>query len=50
MRSTLLPGTFTLTASREGLKPATITINTKPVVVKDGLTLEMPETLSPAAR
>jgi beta-galactosidase len=50
MRSTLLPGSFTVTAAREGLKPATITINTKPVAVNDGLTLEMPETLSPAAR
>jgi len=50
MRSTLLPGTFTVTAKREGLKPATITIESKPVVVKDGLSQEMPPTLSPAAR
>jgi beta-galactosidase len=49
-RSTLMPGTFTVTAKREGLQPATITIDTKPVAIEDGLTLEMPPTLSPAAR
>jgi hypothetical protein len=27
-----------LTAKREGLKPATITFDSKPVVIKDGLT------------
>jgi hypothetical protein len=32
------------------LKPATITIDSKPVQIKDGLTLEMPRTLSPTAR
>ena len=50
MRYTLMPGTVRLTAKREGLKPATITIESKPVVVKDGLSQEMPPTLSPAAR
>jgi beta-galactosidase len=50
MRSTLMPGTIRLTATREGLQPATITFDSKPVVVKDGLTQEMPQTLSPAAR
>ena len=50
MRSTLLPGTIRLTATREGLQPATISFDTKPVVVKDGLTQEMPQTLSPPAR
>ena len=49
MRSTLMPGTFTVTATREGLKPATITIESKPVAVVDGLSQEMPQTLSPAA-
>jgi hypothetical protein len=39
-----------LTATREGLQPATITFDSKPVVVKDGLTQEMPQTLSPAER
>jgi beta-galactosidase len=49
MRSTLLPGTIRLTARREGLQPATISFDTRPVVVKDGLAQEMPQTLSPAA-
>jgi beta-galactosidase len=50
MRSTLMPGTIRLTARREGLQPATITIDTKPVVVNDGLTQEMPPTLLPTPR
>jgi beta-galactosidase len=50
IRSTLTPGTITLTAKREGLQPGTITFDSKPVEIKDGLTLEMPPTLSPAAR
>jgi beta-galactosidase len=45
MRSTLMPGTIKLTAKREGLKPATITFDSKPVAIKDGLTLDMPPTL-----
>ncbi len=49
-RSTLLPGAFAVTARREGLKPATITIETRPVAIVDGLTLETPPTLSPAAQ
>jgi len=47
MRSTLMPGTIKLTATREGLQPATITFDSKPVAVVDGLTQEMPATLSP---
>jgi beta-galactosidase len=50
MRSTLLPGTVRLTARREGLQPATITFDAKAVAVTDGLTEEMPPTLSPEAR
>jgi beta-galactosidase len=50
MRSTLMPGTITLTAKREGLKPATITFDSKPVPMMDGLTKEMPLTLSPVER
>jgi hypothetical protein len=50
MRSTQMPGTIRLTARREGLQPATISFDTKPVVVKDGLTQEMPQTLSPTAQ
>jgi beta-galactosidase len=48
-RSTLLPGTIKVTATREGLQPATLTFDSKPVAVTDGLALEMPQTLSPAA-
>jgi beta-galactosidase len=50
MRSTLMPGTITLTARREGLQPATLTFDSKPVPIMDGLTKEMPLTLSPAER
>jgi len=50
MRSTLVPGTFTVTAKREGLQPATITIETKAVEMLDGLTQIMPQALSPEAR
>ena len=49
IRSTLVAGTITVTARREGLKSATITLDSKPVVINDGLTLEMPQTMSPAA-
>ena len=47
MRSTLMPGTIKLTATREGLQPATITFDSKPVTIVDGLMREMPETISP---
>ena len=50
MRSTLMPGTIRLTAKREGLKPATISFDSKAVVIKDGLAQSVPQTLSPAAR
>jgi beta-galactosidase len=49
-RSTLLPGSIKVTATREGLKPATLTFDSKPFAVTDGLSREMPQTLSPAAR
>jgi beta-galactosidase len=49
MRSTLMPGTVKLTATREGLQPATVTFDTKPVEIIDGLSQEIPETLSPNA-
>ena len=50
VRATRTPGTITVTAQREGLKPATVTMEAKPVAIKDGLTLAMPQTLSPAPR
>jgi beta-galactosidase len=49
MRSTLMPGTIKLTATRKGLQPATISFDTKPVEVVDGLSQEVPATLSPIA-
>ena len=50
MRSTLMPGTIKLTATREGLQPGTITFDSKPVAIVDGMTQEMPQILSPTAR
>ena len=37
IRSTLTPGTITLTAKRDGLAPATVEIESNPVEIKDGL-------------
>jgi beta-galactosidase len=37
IRSTLTPGTITLTATRDGLAPATVQIESKPVQITDGL-------------
>ena len=37
IRSTLQPGTITLTATRAGLQPATAKIESRPVAIKDGL-------------
>jgi beta-galactosidase len=37
VRSTLTPGTITVTAKREGLKSATVKIESQPVEIKDGL-------------
>lgn len=45
IRSTLTPGIITVTAKREGLTSATVTIESKPVEIIDGLTLSMPQTL-----
>jgi hypothetical protein len=49
MRSTLQAGSVTLTATRQGLKPATVSFDTKPVQVMDGLSQEEEVTLSPVA-
>jgi beta-galactosidase len=38
VRSTLTPGTITLTATRDGLEPATVKIESRPVPITDGLT------------
>jgi beta-galactosidase len=37
IRSTLKPGTITLTATRDGLTPATVQVESKPVEIKEGL-------------
>jgi beta-galactosidase len=45
IRSTLKAGTITLTATRKGLTAATVQIESKPVDIKDGLTLTQPQIL-----
>jgi beta-galactosidase len=45
VRSTLVPGTMTITASREGLKPAKIQIVSKAVNLADGLSNLAPQLL-----
>jgi beta-galactosidase len=45
VRSTMTPGTITVTASRPGLKPATVTIDSHPVDITAGLETEMPPQL-----
>lgn len=37
IRSTMTPGTITLTATRDGLEPATVNIESKPVEITGGL-------------
>ena len=46
IRSTLKPGTITLTATRAGLEPAKVQIESKPVNIVDGLMQEMPQVLA----
>lgn len=50
IRSTVTPGKITLTARREGLTPATITIDTTAVETKDGLAAWMPQTMANPAK
>jgi beta-galactosidase len=45
IRSTLTPGVITVTATREGLTPATVKIESKPVEIVGGLTRTLPPTL-----
>jgi beta-galactosidase len=42
IRSTLKPGTITLTATRAGLKAGTVKIESKAVKIRDGLGLLLP--------
>ena len=45
VRSTLTPGTISLTAKRDGLKPATIEFKSVPMEISAGLSKEMPPQL-----
>ena len=45
VRSTLNPGTITVTAARKGLTSATVKIESKPVEIIGGLTTVWPQTL-----
>jgi beta-galactosidase len=49
VRSTLTPGTIKVTATRDGLKPATVTFTSSPVAIIGGLSQEVQVTLSPFA-
>jgi beta-galactosidase len=42
IRSTLAPGTITLRATREGLAPASVQIESQAVEIRDGLGLHLP--------
>jgi beta-galactosidase len=45
IRSTLTPGTITLTAKRDGLTSATVKFDSKPVEINSGLSKSMPQRL-----
>jgi beta-galactosidase len=45
IRSTLTPGTITVTATRKGLEPATVSIESKQVEIENGLAKWMPPQL-----
>jgi beta-galactosidase len=42
VRSTFVPGTITVTAKREGLKPAQVQVVSKAVMITDGIATSMP--------
>jgi beta-galactosidase len=48
VRSTMTPGDITLTATRDGLTPATVTIPSHATEIKDGLETELPPVYSAA--
>ena len=50
VRSTLTAGPITVTASRAGLTPQTITIVSNPVTIHDGLEVQMPRRLEVSSR
>jgi beta-galactosidase len=45
VRSTLAPGVITVTATRKGLKSASLKIESKPVEIAGGLMTDMPQTM-----
>jgi beta-galactosidase len=45
VRSMLTPGTITVTAKREGLKPAQVQIVSMPIKLVDGLSTQVPQRL-----
>jgi beta-galactosidase len=49
IRTTTQAGKITLTATAEGLKPATVSLQSQPVVVKDGLATRLPGTDLPVS-
>jgi beta-galactosidase len=49
IRSTLTPGVITLRATRKGLEPAEVSIQSQPFKVTDGLSEDPPQTLRGAA-
>jgi hypothetical protein len=49
IRTTTQAGKITLTATAEGLKPATVSLKSQPVVVKDGLATRLPGTDLPVS-
>jgi len=50
IRSTLAPGTITLTAARAGLTPASVQIESHPTDIKGGLTADLPQAFSGLAQ
>ncbi|HVS50724.1 MAG TPA: DUF4982 domain-containing protein [Opitutaceae bacterium] len=50
IRSTTTAGKITVTATRKGLPPATITLDSKPVEIAGGLERAMPQTLASLAK
>jgi beta-galactosidase len=50
VRSTLEPGVITVTATRAGLKSATVHIRSHPVAIENGLTTAMPQKLAPVPK
>ena len=47
LRSTVQPGPITITATRPGLAPGTLTIQSHPVAIHDGIEAVMPQTMNP---